>query len=166
MKTRGPAIEDMVADICGAGLVYQKDRGLLRRPALPSRHRFAALDMAVIPQWPNGARGQEGSLVSDKGCQPTSLACMQACHPLRNHQACTSSNNPQGHADTERVMRTINEECLWLQAWTSPFALIRALEAWIADDKAHDLHSAPGYQSPRPCEHRYHFRLGTPFVAA
>ena len=63
-------------------------------------------------------------------------------------------------------MRTINEECLWLQAWTSPFAPIRALEAWIADDKTHDLYSVLGKQSPRPCEHRYHLRHGTPFVAA
>ena len=131
-----------------------------------SRHWFAALEMAVTPQWPNGARGQEVSLMSGNGCQPTSLACMQACHTLGNHQACTSANNPQGNADTERVMRTIKEECLWLQAWTSPFALIRALEAWIADDKAHDLHSAPGYQSPRQCERRYHLSHGTPFVAA
>ena len=104
--------------------------------------------------------------MSHNGCQPTALTCMEACHTLGNHQASISSNNPQGHADTEHVMRTINEECFWRPAWTSPFALIMALEAWIADDKAHDLHSAPGYQSPRPCEHRYHLRHGTPFVAA
>jgi hypothetical protein len=63
-------------------------------------------------------------------------------------------------------MRTIKEACLWLHAWTNPFALIRALAAWIADDKAHDLDSALGYQPPRPCERRYHCSHGTRFVAA
>jgi hypothetical protein len=131
-----------------------------------SRPWFAALEMAVTPQWPNGARGQQVSLMSGNGCQPTSLAGMQAYHTLRNHQACTSSNNLQGNADTERVMPTIKEACLWWHAWTSPFALLRALAAWIANDKAHHLHSAPGYQPPRPCERRYHRSHGTPFVAA
>jgi hypothetical protein len=51
-----------------------------------SKHCFAALEMAVTPQWPNGARGQEVSLMSDNGCQPTSLACGQAYHPLGNHR--------------------------------------------------------------------------------
>jgi hypothetical protein len=42
----------------------------------------------------------------------------------------------------ERVMRTLKEECLWLTEWTCPFVLITALEAWIDDDNAHDLHLA------------------------
>jgi hypothetical protein len=166
MKTRGPATEDMIADICGAGLVYQKDRGLLRRPVLHIYALVRGIGYGGHPSVAQRRAGQEVSLMSDNRCRPTSLAYMQAFHTLGNHQACTSSNNPQGHADTERVMRTIKEECLWLQAWTSPLALIRALEVWIANDKAHDLHSALGYQSPRQCEHRYHFSHGTPFVAA
>jgi hypothetical protein len=65
-----------------------------------SRYWFAAVDRAVTPQCPNGAQGQEVSLMGDNGGQPTSLACMQACHALGDHQSCTSSINPQGHADT------------------------------------------------------------------
>jgi putative transposase len=60
-------------------------------------------------------------LGSDNGCQPTSVAFMRACSTLGIHQAFTSDNNPKGNADTERVMRTLKEECLWLQEWTSPF---------------------------------------------
>jgi putative transposase len=104
--------------------------------------------MAVNRQGPTGARGQEVALRSDHGGQPPALAVMQACHTLGIHQALTSANNPTGHADPARVMRTIKDEGLWLQEWTSPFALIRALDIWIADDNAHDLHSALGYQSP------------------
>jgi hypothetical protein len=52
--------------------------------------------MAVNRQCPNGARGQGMSLMSDHGCQPTSLALMQACHTLGIHQAFTSDNQSEG----------------------------------------------------------------------
>jgi putative transposase len=63
-------------------------------------------------------------------------------------------------------MRTLKEECLWLQEWTSPFELIKALEVWITDYNTHYLHSSLGYQSPRQFERAYHLSHGTPFVAA
>jgi putative transposase len=68
--------------------------------------------MAVNRQFPDGARGQDLSLMSDNGCQPTSLTFMKACSTLSIHQAFTSYNNPKGDADTERVIRTLKEECL------------------------------------------------------
>jgi putative transposase len=102
----------------------------------------------------------------DNGCQPTALAFMQACSTLGIQKAFTSDNNPQGNADTERVMRTLTEECLWLSEGTSPFALMRALERWIAHDNEHYLHASLGYQSPRQFARDYHFGHGTPFVAA
>ena len=66
------------------------------------------------------ARGQGLALVSSNGCQPTSLAFMLVGMTLEIHQAFTSDNNPKGIADTERVIRTLKEECSWLQEWTSP----------------------------------------------
>jgi putative transposase len=74
------------------------------------------------------------SLTSDNGCQPTSVAFMRACSTLGIHQAFTSSNNPKGNADTERVRRTLTEECLWLQEWTSPVTFASALKTWIDQD--------------------------------
>jgi putative transposase len=71
-----------------------------------------ALDMAVNRQFPHGARGQAVSLMSDNGCQPTSIAFMRAWATLEVQQALTSDHNPQGNADTERFMRTRKEECL------------------------------------------------------
>jgi putative transposase len=131
-----------------------------------ARHWLAALDMAVNHEFPTGARDQGVSLMSDNGSQPTSMAFMQACATLGIHQAFTSYNNPKGNADTERMMRTLKEECLWLQEWTNPFELIGALEVWITDYNMHYLHSSLGYQSPRQFERAYHLSHETPFTAA
>lgn len=125
-----------------------------------------ALDMAVQGQCPDGAQGQAVSLRSDKGCQPTSRAFMEACRVLGIHQAFTSDNNPKGNADTERVMRTVKEDCLWLQEWTCPFALASALARWITSYNEHDLHSTLGYKPPRQFEREYYSSHSTPFVAA
>ena len=110
--------------------------------------------------------GPGGALLSDNGCQPTARAFMQACSAWGLQQACTSDNNPHGHADTERVMRTLKEECLWLQEWTSPLALARALDVWSTDAHEHSLHSALGYQSPSQVGRQYYLSHETPFAAA
>jgi putative transposase len=131
-----------------------------------SQDWLTALDMAVNGQFPAGVRDQGLSLMSDNGCQPTSTAFMQACGTLGIQQAFTSYNNPKGNADTERMMRTLKEECLWLQEWTCPFELIAALDAWIADYNEHYLHFALGYKSPRQFEREYYASHGTQFTAA
>jgi hypothetical protein len=64
------------------------------------------------------------------------------------------------------VLRTLTEAGRWLSAWTSPAALMRALDVWIADDHEHYLPSTLGDQSPRQVERDDHFSHGTPFVAA
>ena len=79
-----------------------------------SQHWLEALEMAVNQPCPMGVRGQGLALMSDNGCQPTSTAFMRACGSLEIQQAFTSDHNPKGHADTERVMRTLKEACLWL----------------------------------------------------
>ena len=84
--------------------------------------------------------------MSDNGYQPASLAFIEACTPLSIHQTLTSDNDPKGNADTERVMRTLKEECLWLQDWTCPFAVMSALECWLIDGHEHYLHSTLGYK--------------------
>jgi putative transposase len=125
-----------------------------------------ALDMAVSGQFLNGARGQSLSLMCDNGCQPTSVAFLEACNTLEIHQAFTSYNNPKSNADTERFMRTLKEECLWLKEWTCPFTLITALEAWITTYNEHYLHSALGYKSPGQFERDYYNSPSPPFLAA
>lgn len=111
-------------------------------------HWLAALNMAVNRQFPTGARGQDVHLMCDNGCQPTSLLFLETCRTLGIEQAFTSYNNPRGNADTERMMRTLKEECLWLREWSSPFDLARELETWIESYNVGYLHSSLGYRTP------------------
>jgi putative transposase len=131
-----------------------------------AQHWLAALDMAVNRQFPDGARGKGLSLMSDHGCQPTAIAFIEACSTLGLQKTFTSDHNPKGNADTERMMRTLKEACLWLNEWTSPFELSRALETWITYYNEHDLHSSLGYKPPRQFELDYHRSHSSPFVAA
>jgi putative transposase len=126
----------------------------------------AALDRAVNRQFPDGARAKGLSLMRDNGGHPTSVAFMQAGHTLGSQQAFTSDHNPKGNADTERVRRTLKEECLWLREGTCPLELTRALHVWITESNEHDLHSALGYKPPRQFEREYHLSHGTQFTAA
>jgi putative transposase len=98
--------------------------------------------------------------------QPTSPALMDTCRILWIHQAFTSYTNPTGNADTERVMRTVKEECLWLQEWACPFALVSALDPWIPYEHEHHLYSTLGYKPLRQGEREYYSSHRTPFVAA
>lgn len=97
-------------------------------------HWLAALNMAVNRQFPNGVRGQELHLMSDNGCQPTSETYMHSCRTMGIDQAFTSYNNPKGNADTERMMRTIKEELVWLKEWRSPFDFAQRFERWAEVD--------------------------------
>ena len=116
---------------------------------------LAAVDMAVNRQFPEGVRGHELHMMSDNGCQPTSRRFIQTCAELDIHQAFTSYNNPKGNADTERIMRTLKEECLWLKEWVSPFQLGLELSAWIEGYNRHYQHSTLGYVAPAQFEQRH-----------
>jgi putative transposase len=133
----------------------QKVAGYYAGLQCTARHWLAALDMAVNRQFPNGARDQALCLMSDNGCQPTSITLMRACRTLGIHQALTSYGNPKGHADTERLIRTLEEECLWLQEWTCPFQLMSAFTDWIDHYHKPYLHSMLGYQSPDQIEQHH-----------
>jgi putative transposase len=131
-----------------------------------AQHWLSALRMALNRQFPEGIQGQALSLMSDNGCQPPSVAFMQACSTLGVYQAFTSNNNPKGNTDTERVMRTLKEEGLWLQEWTCPLAWFEALTYWINQHNGHYLHSALGDKPPSQFEREYHSSHGTQLPAA
>ncbi|MGK5595670.1 MAG: integrase core domain-containing protein [Parachlamydiaceae bacterium] len=71
----------------------------------------------------------------------------------------TSYSNPKGNADTERMMRALKEECLWLWEWTSLEQLQEALSGWISFYNSEYPHSKLGYQSPDKFEE--HFKQQT-----
>ena len=131
-----------------------------------SSHWLEALDQAVNRQFPAGVWGNGLSLMSDNGSQPTSLSFMKACHQLGIHQAFTSYNNPKGNADTERVIRTMKEELLWLKEWTSPNQLKRELSCWVESYNQDYLHSALGYKTPNWFEKNYYTSPITQLPAA
>jgi len=79
-----------------------------------TQHWMSALDMALNQQFPDGVRNHNLRLMSDNGSQPTSQNFMKSCNILKIKQSFTSYGNPKGNADTERVIRTIKEELVWL----------------------------------------------------
>ena len=118
-------------------------------------HWLVAVNTAVQEQFPDGAKDQGLSLMADNGCQPTAVAFMQACRAMSITQAFTSYNNPKGNADTERMMRTLKEELVWIHEWKSPVEFFEALEGWVKKSNNEYLHSALGYQTPMAFEHQY-----------
>ncbi len=126
---------------------------------------LVALNRAVNRQFPQGARGEGLALMADNGSQPTSRAFGQACQSLGIRQAFTSYNNPKGNADTERMMRTLKEELIWLREWRCPAEFIEKLNAWVEQYNSGYLHSTLGYKTPMQQEHEYHTRHGTQLAA-
>ena len=113
-----------------------------------SRDWLSALDMALQANFPYGVRGHNLNLMSDHGCQPTSKSFIQTCKQLEINHVVTSYNNPKGNADTERMMRTMKEECLWLEEWENLLDVKNKLSQWIEEYNAEYLHSTLGWKTP------------------
>lgn len=73
--------------------------------------------MALQANFPEEVREYHLNLMSDNVSQPASTKFIKEYKNLNlkiNHIV-TSYNNLKGNADTERMMRTMKEECLWLE---------------------------------------------------
>ncbi len=120
-----------------------------------SWHWLVALNKAVNRQFPAGIRDAattELNLMSDNGSQPTSTSFMRACAALGIKQAFTAYSNPKGNADTERMMRTLKEEMVWLREWQSVEELKMALDKFVENFNEDYLHSSLGYKTPNRFE--------------
>jgi putative transposase len=126
-----------------------------------SREWLTALDGGLNCQFPDGVRGHRLHLMSDNGSQPASLRFMRACSILGVHQVFTSYNNPKGNADTERMMRTIKEELLWLREWRDQYEVAAAVSSWIDKYNESYLHSALDYKTPDQMEETYNLTTRT-----
>jgi len=113
-----------------------------------------ALNQAADNQFPQGilSKTQDLFLISDNGSQPTSEKFMQACSVLEIKQIFASYDNPKGNADTERVIRTVKEDLLWLKEWQTPFELEEDLKVWIERYNTDYPHSSLGYKTPAQFE--------------
>ena len=74
---------------------------------------------------------------------------MQACHTLGIKQIFTSFNNPKGNADTERLMRTIKEDLVWIYDWRSSFDFERVFKDWVEAYNSDFPHMSLGYMTPQ-----------------
>lgn len=130
-----------------------------------SKHWQNALDMAVNNQFPNGVkdeverRGYNLNLMADNGCQPTSKSFTQNCKDLGINLAFTSYNNPKGNADTERFMRTMKEECLWINEFDNIDNLTKNLKNWFLEYNQNYLHSTLHYKSPVDFESEFYKKI-------
>ena len=113
---------------------------------------LAALDQAVQNRFPRGIREERAKplfLVSDNGCQPTSVKFMKHCSILGIKQIFTTWSNPKGNSDTERVIKTLKEDLIWPRDWENPFEFADALDKKIRDYNEDYPHSTLKYLTPK-----------------
>jgi transposase InsO family protein len=115
-----------------------------------------AIDMAVNRAFPEGVRGSGLKLISDNGSQPTSVSFMSEMANLEIEQIFTSYDNPKGNAETERMIRTIKEEVIWLNEFETLEEAKEKIGNWIEVfyNKLY-VHSRLGYMSPEEFEVSY-----------
>ncbi len=77
-----------------------------------------------------------------------SINFINSCTTLKINQAFTSYNNPKGNANTERVIRTLKEDCVWINEWDTLQKAIKDIEKWIYHYNYFYPHSAINYLSP------------------
>ncbi|MCP4481589.1 MAG: DDE-type integrase/transposase/recombinase [bacterium] len=110
-----------------------------------------ALDMALNNEFADGVRGHKLKLMSDNGSQPTSTEFIRSCGEIGIKQVFTSYNNPKGNVDTERVIRTLKEDCVWPHNFTRVDEFETKLEGWIKNYNEDYPHSSLGYKTPSEC---------------
>lgn len=111
-----------------------------------------AINMACNQQFPEGIlrKEQELFLISDNGSQPTSEKFMKACSVMEMKQIFASYSNPKGNADTERVIKTIKHDFVWVNEFNSPIDFTDRFAQWVLRYNTDRPHSTLGYQTP--CE--------------
>lgn len=109
-----------------------------------------AMNMACNNQFPDGIlhKDQELSLVSDNGSQPASLSFMRACSVLEIKQIFASYSNPKGNADTERVIKTIKHDFVWIREFRSSAEFTEQFDLWVEKYNTDRPHSTIGYHTP------------------
>lgn len=86
--------------------------------------------------------------MSDNGSQPINISFMNACRTLQIDQVFASYNNPKGNANTERVFRTIKEDCIWIREWNSLDEAQQDVKRWIENYNHLYPHSVLNNLSP------------------
>lgn len=93
-----------------------------------------ALEMAIEKEFPDGVRGKGLKLISDNGSQPTSVFFMRDMVTLGIGQISTPYDNPKGNAETERMLRRIKEEIIWLNEFSGLEEAKQRIDQWTEVD--------------------------------
>lgn len=80
---------------------------------------------------------------------------MREAAGLGIRRAFTSYCDPKGNADTERLIRTIKDEPIWLREWSSVAESAGALAEFVETFNAEYLHPALGYRTPDGFERQW-----------
>ncbi len=109
-----------------------------------------ALNMAVNQRFPQGIHTYDNKpkLITDNSCQPTSRQFLCETAGLGIEQIFTSFNNPKGNAETERVMRMIKEDLVWIYDWDSPQQFETKFKHWVNQYNTDYPHMALGWKTP------------------
>jgi transposase InsO family protein len=73
---------------------------------------------------------------------------MRAASVMEIKQIFASYSNPKGNADTERVMRTIKEDFIWVSDYSSPVEFTEGFKAWVERYNTDYPHSSLKYLTP------------------
>ena len=119
---------------------------------------IAVLNEAVNLQFSNGIREAVviPELVCDHACQPTWTAFFKVCSELGIQQIFASYSNPEGNADTERVIRALKEDLVWPRVFDSVTDFEKALNVWQKEYNEDYPLSSPGYMTPYEYERWFH----------
>ncbi|GMA58943.1 hypothetical protein GCM10025858_34460 [Alicyclobacillus sacchari] len=107
-----------------------------------------AVDMALNYRFPSGVQGAGLTLRTDNGCQMTSRRFIQAMRACQINHERTGYNNPDDDGYIERFFRSLKEEEVWLQEYSSFAEAKAAIESYIHFYNTDRPHSALGYRSP------------------
>ena len=112
--------------------------------------------MAVNAHFPQRIR-ESGILIhaSNNGCQPKSGNYARKYNSLNIKQIFTCFANPKGNGDTERVMRTIKEDLVYINEFESVTEFKNAFGVWVGKYNFEFPHSAIKYRTPYQMERDY-----------
>lgn len=122
-----------------------------------------ALNIALQNNFPNGTKDLEIPLVvgTDNGCQPTSKSFRNECKTLEIEQYFSGYKNPKENAYIERFHRTIKEECIWLNHYSSLEEARESISNFIVKYNEKRLHSSLDYRTPIDVKNKYFSILKT-----
>jgi len=87
--------------------------------------------------------------MSDNSSQPTSKSYENLCKRLGINHITMSYNNPRGNGETESWIKTLKEDCLWINDFESFTEAKEEIFIWIDYYNFEYSHSSIGYKSPR-----------------